>query len=96
MFNKKPEHAIAEYVTKGFIREDTPDFIASYIIKIEGIDKTVLGQYFGKQDKKVLAILHSFCKLLNFKGMEFDKALRLLLSKFRLPGEAQQIERVIW
>jgi len=28
--------------------------------------------------------------------MEFDKAMRLLLSKFRLPGEAQQIERVIW
>lgn len=58
---------------------------------MEGIDKSVLGEYFGKNDKKVLGILHSFCNLLNFKNMEFDKALRLLLSKFRLPGEAQQI-----
>lgn len=96
MFNKKPEHAISDYVTKGFIHEDTPDTIAAYIIKTEGIDKAVLGEYFGKNDKKVLAILHSFCKLLNFKNMEFDKALRTLMSKFRLPGEAQQIERVIW
>ena len=96
MFNKKPENAINDYVTKGFIHEDSPDAIAEYIIKIEGIDKTILGEYFGKNDKKVLNVLHSYCKLLKFIGQEFDKALRTLLSKFRLPGEAQQIERVIW
>lgn len=96
MFNKKPELAINDYLTKGFIHEDTPDAIAEYIIKVEGIDKDILGAYFGKNDKKVLAVLHSFCKLLHFKNMEFDKALRTLLCKFRLPGEAQQIERVIW
>lgn len=28
MFNKKPEAAITDYVTKGFIHEDTPDAIA--------------------------------------------------------------------
>jgi Sec7-like guanine-nucleotide exchange factor len=28
--------------------------------------------------------------------MEYDLALRKLLSKFRLPGESQQIERIIW
>jgi Sec7-like guanine-nucleotide exchange factor len=43
MFNKKPEHAIADYITKGFIHEDHPDTIAEYIIKMEGIDKTILG-----------------------------------------------------
>ena len=96
MFNKKPEHAIQDYVTRGLILEDTPEAIAEYLIKVEGIDKAVMGEYFGKNDKKVLAILHSFCKMLNFKNMEFDKAMRKLLSKFRLPGEAQQIERVIW
>lgn len=30
------------------------------------------------------------------KDIEFDRALRLLLSKFRLPGEAQQIYRIVW
>jgi Sec7-like guanine-nucleotide exchange factor len=96
MFNKKPENAIADYVTKGFIHEDSPDAIAEYIIKMEGIDKTVLGEYFGRNDKKVLDVLHSYCKLMKFTGQEFDRAMRTLLSKFRLPGEAQQIERVIW
>ena len=43
MFNKKPEHAIQDYVTKGFIHEDTPEAIAEYLIKLEGIDKAILG-----------------------------------------------------
>lgn len=67
MCNKNPENAINDYITKGFIHENSPDAIAEYIIKIEGIDKVVLGEYFGKNDKKVLDILHSYCKLLNFK-----------------------------
>lgn len=28
--------------------------------------------------------------------LEFDRALRCLLSKFKLPGEAQQIERILY
>lgn len=91
MFNKKPEHAISDYITKGFIHDSSPETIAQYLIKVEGVDKAVMGEYFGKNDKKVLAILHQFCMMLNFKNMEFDKAMRKLLSKFRLPGEAQQI-----
>ena len=34
MFNKKPEHAIQDYVTRGLILEDTPEAIAEYLIKV--------------------------------------------------------------
>ena len=34
----------------------------------------------------VLNILHSFCTLLKFNGVEYDKAIRHLLARFRLPG----------
>jgi hypothetical protein len=34
MFNKKPENAISDYVTKGFIHEDNSDAIAEYINKM--------------------------------------------------------------
>lgn len=44
----------------------------------------------------MLAILHAYCDLLGFHELEFDLALRKLLSKFLLPGEAQQIERIVW
>jgi Sec7-like guanine-nucleotide exchange factor len=38
-----------------------------------------------------MEILKAYCDLLGLKGVEFDIALRKLLSKFLLPGEAQQI-----
>jgi Sec7-like guanine-nucleotide exchange factor len=95
-FNKKPVNAIDDYITKGIIPDEEPKSIAEYLLSIEGLDKTVLGEYFGKNNESALKILREYCILLNFKDMEFDLALRKLLSKFRLPGEAQQIERVIW
>lgn len=91
MFNKKPENAINDYISKGYIIENSSEAIAEYLIKIEGLNKGALGEYFGKNDKNVLSVLHAFCKLLNFKNQEFDLAIRILLAKFRLPGEAQQI-----
>jgi len=40
-------------------------------------------------------LLHAFINHMDFTGMEFDLALRLFLSKFRLPGEAQKIDRIM-
>jgi len=60
-------------------------------LSIEGLDKEVMGEYFGKNNEKVLKIFQEFCNSLDFRGMEYDLALRKLLSKFRLPGESQQI-----
>jgi len=36
--------------------------------------------------------MNEFCKLINFKGLPVDEALREFQSHFRLPGEAQKIE----
>ena len=40
-------------------------------------------------------ILHHYVDALNFSGMVFDEAIRLFLSGFRLPGEAQKIDRIM-
>ena len=53
---------------------------------IEGLDKVLLGEYFGKNDPKVLPIIRAYCKCFNFKKVPYDKAIRRLLSQFRLPG----------
>jgi brefeldin A-inhibited guanine nucleotide-exchange protein len=90
-FNKNPEATLCEYIKRGEIHSDEPDVIAAYLIKTEGLDKHVLGEYFGTNNIKALKVLHSYCKVLNFKGIEFDKALRLMLSRFFLAGESQQV-----
>jgi len=36
-------------------------------------------------------LLHHYVNAMNFAGLEFDDAIRLFLSGFRLPGEAQKV-----
>ena len=50
MFNKKPAYAITEYIRRGIIEKDEPEEIAAYLIKIEGLDKEMLGAYFGSNE----------------------------------------------
>ena len=40
-------------------------------------------------------ILHHYVDALDFTGLQFDDAIRLFLSGFRLPGEAQKIDRIM-
>ena len=39
--------------------------------------------------------MYAYIDLFDFSEMPFVAALRLLLSRFRLPGEAQKIDRIM-
>ncbi len=39
--------------------------------------------------------MYAYIDQMDFSGMEFVTALRHLLSKFRLPGESQKIDRIM-
>jgi len=42
-----------------------------------------------------LRILHHYVSRMDFTGLMFDDGIRLFLSGFRLPGEAQKIDRIM-
>lgn len=42
-----------------------------------------------------MEVLHEYVDMMDFKGMRFDDAIRHYLSGFRLPGEAQKIDRMM-
>jgi brefeldin A-inhibited guanine nucleotide-exchange protein len=44
-------------------------------------------------DEENIAIMHAFVDLLHFRDLLFVDALRIFLQSFRLPGEAQKIDR---
>lgn len=58
-------------------------------VKGEGIDAEKGGPGFW------VRILHHYVDALDFSGLVFDDAIRLFLSGFRLPGEAQKIDRIM-
>lgn len=45
------------------------------------------------RDEENIAIMHAFVDQLEFRDLPFVDALRLFLQSFRLPGEAQKIDR---
>jgi brefeldin A-inhibited guanine nucleotide-exchange protein len=45
------------------------------------------------RDDENISIMHAFVDQLEFKNLPFVDALRVFLQAFRLPGEAQKIDR---
>ncbi len=45
------------------------------------------------RDEVNIATMHAFVDMIDFRNIEFVDALRVFLQAFRLPGEAQKIDR---
>ena len=54
-----------------------------------------MGDYLGEGDDEAIAVMHSYVESFRFQGLLLDDAIRQLLTTFRLPGEAQKIDRIM-
>ena len=99
-FNQKPSSGIKHAGQCGHIDSDDAVDVAQYLLKMKDLfEKTQIGEYLGRepdyQGGFALKVLHAYVDQLNFEGMVFDDAIRFYLSGFRLPGEAQKIDRIM-
>ena len=81
--------------TDGFIKDgnDLKEIANFFFSKSGRLNKKVLGEFLAKPSNSEL--FGHFIDLFDFHDMRVDEALRVLLKTFRLPGESQQIERVV-
>ncbi|XP_019880914.1 IQ motif and SEC7 domain-containing protein 1 isoform X3 [Aethina tumida] len=95
LFNKKPEKGIAYLIRRGFL-ENSPQGVARFLISRKGLSKQMIGEYLGNlQNPFCMAVLECFAAELDLSGMQVDVALRKFQQHFRMPGEAQKIERLM-
>lgn len=95
LFNKKPERGIAYLIRRGFL-ENTPQGVAKFLISRKGLSKQMIGEYLGNlQSPFCMAVLECFSAELDLSGMQVDVALRKFQQYYRMPGEAQKIERLM-
>ena len=66
-----------------------------FLLEQKGLSKVAIGELLGEPAQKYLDILEELVMALDFNNMDLVEALRAFLSKFRLPGEAQKIDRII-
>ena len=71
-------------------------FLISHLFSsLSTAPKKSIGDYIGERDPLALKVLQSFIQKMDFSHDSFEKALRKLLTSFRLPGESQKIERIM-
>ena len=92
-FNFKPKRGVKALIAEGFIQSDTPLDIARFLLSNDRLDKAMLGEYLGEGEEQNIAIMHEFGDKMEFNKRRFVDALRQFLQSFRLPGEAQKIDR---
>ena len=92
-FNFKPKKGIKLLLADGFIKSERPEDIAHFLLNESKLDKAALGEFLGEGDEKNVAIMHAFVDQMDFSKRRFVDALRQFLQSFRLPGEAQKIDR---
>lgn len=92
-FNFKAKRGIKQLLSDGFIKSDSPEDIANFILSNESLDKAMIGEYLGEGEPQNIAIMHAFVDSMDFTRRRFVDALRQFLQSFRLPGEAQKIDR---
>ncbi|KAG0224594.1 Brefeldin A-inhibited guanine nucleotide-exchange protein 2 [Actinomortierella wolfii] len=94
LFNSKPGKGVDFMIKQGFVQDDVPA-IASFLMSTPGLSKKCIGEYIGEGEEKAIKVMHAFVDLLDFSGKGFVDALRMFLQTFRLPGEAQKIDRLM-
>ena len=92
-FNFKPKRGIKLLLEEGFIPHSTPEEIALFLLREEKLDKAQIGEFLGDGDEWNISIMHAFVDAMDFTKRRFVDALRQFLQSFRLPGEAQKIDR---
>ena len=95
-FKLKPKRGIAWMVEVGLIADDTPASIAAALYEFrDSLDKTAIGVYLGGDKPVHLEVLEAYAAQMQLQGMSFDGAIRHYLTGFRIPGEAQKIDRIM-
>ncbi|QSL66797.1 hypothetical protein MERGE_001184 [Pneumocystis wakefieldiae] len=93
-FNEKPREGIKYLQNNGILDKNASfESIASFLKNTSYVNKKLLGIYLSKLENS--QVLDCFINTFDFRGKRIEEALREVLSFFRLPGESQQIERIL-
>ncbi|XP_071688034.1 brefeldin A-inhibited guanine nucleotide-exchange protein 5-like [Rutidosis leptorrhynchoides] len=93
-FNRHPERGIG-FLTANRLVDNTPASVAQFLRNTSTLDKAMIGDYLGQHEEFPLAVMHAYVDSMKFYDMKFHTAIREFLKGFRLPGEAQKIDRIM-
>ncbi|XP_028553370.1 brefeldin A-inhibited guanine nucleotide-exchange protein 2 isoform X2 [Dendrobium catenatum] len=94
LFNRNPKKGI-QFLVNAKKVGDSAEEIASFLKSKSGLNKVLIGDYLGGREELPIKVMHAYVDSFDFQGIEIDEAIRSFLHGFRLPGEAQKIDRIM-
>lgn len=94
LFNRKPSKGI-DFLMSTKKLGNSPEDVASFLKNATGLNPSIIGDYLGEREEFPLKVMHAYVDSFNFEGMDFGESIRYFLRGFRLPGEAQKIDRIM-
>ena len=95
-FNFKPKRGMKLLLSDGFVASNDPTDVARFLMaNNDRINKKILGEFLGEGDEDSIKTMHAFVDSMDFSRTRFVDTLRRFLQSFRLPGEAQKIDRLM-
>ncbi|KAJ2227019.1 GDP/GTP exchange factor for ARF [Coemansia sp. RSA 1722] len=96
LFNEKPKDGVAFLQRTGTLGQaagEATQHLAQFLRETPTLNKRLVGEFLAKPSN--LEVLQAYVSQFDYSGKRLDEALRALLGAFRLPGESQQIERIM-
>lgn len=94
-FNDDPMKGLRVMIDAGVIQDD-PEAIAAFMVDSKNmLDPEAIGELLGHHADRSINTMQAYVRSFSFASMTVDQALRVLLKGFRLPGEAQKIDRIM-
>jgi brefeldin A-inhibited guanine nucleotide-exchange protein len=95
LFNQHPRKGLEYLIDKHLLNHQADDIAQFFHAYQDTLDKTMIGDCLGEEDKHHRQIMYAYVDQMDFVQMDFLMALRKFLAGFRLPGEAQKIDRLM-
>ncbi|XP_043505405.1 brefeldin A-inhibited guanine nucleotide-exchange protein 2 [Polistes fuscatus] len=92
IFNRKPSKGV-QYLQEQSLLGTSPEDVARWLHMDERLDKTAIGDFLGDHNHN--QVMYNYIDQMNFADRDLVTALRYFLEGFRLPGEAQKIDRLM-
>ncbi|KAL7751070.1 guanine nucleotide exchange protein for ADP-robosylation factor [Sorochytrium milnesiophthora] len=92
LFNERPSKGV-QFLIDNKLVDNHPESIAIFLHNTPSLNKKCIGEYLGEGDPFNISVMHAFIDQMDFVNLKLVSALRQFLQAFRLPGEAQKIDR---
>lgn len=92
IFNRKPNKGV-QYLQEQGLLGGSIDEVARWLHIDDRLDKTAIGDFLGDHNHN--QVMYSYVDQMEFAERDLVTALRYFLEGFRLPGEAQKIDRLM-